>query len=301
MRTNGERRPDEILGEIDRTRSHMDRTLHDIENRLTTGQLVDQGLDYLKHSGARDFASNLSGSVKNNPLPITLVGIGLAWLMAAGKSPMQHSSTGGSSDSMSARAGNTVHRAKESLDSAKQQLGESVQSARERMQSTRERMQSAREHMQSARERAGQLAQSTRDTASQISDSTRQQVDRARQGIGYLVREQPLALGAIGIALGAVLAAAAPRTRKEDELMGEASDRLTDRAKEAGKEKLEKAEQLAGKAKEKATEETRCTEEDTRRTAEDARRTPEDARPARSESAAPFTTPGAAKSPLPGR
>ncbi|HEX5476913.1 MAG TPA: DUF3618 domain-containing protein [Burkholderiales bacterium] len=273
MRTNGERRPDEILSEIDRTRSDMDRTLHDIENRLTAGQLVDQGLDYLRRSGGREFAANLSGSVKNNPLPVTLVGIGLAWLMAADKGPVQRGSTGSSYEGMSARAGDGAHRAKETLGSAKQHLGEG--------------MQSAREGMQSARERAGQLAQSTRDTASQISDRTRHQVDRAREGIGYLVREQPLALGAIGIALGAVLAAAAPRTHKEDELMGEASDRLTDRAKEAGREKLEQAEQVAGKAKEKATQEPR--------------RTPEDARPARSESAAPFTTPGAAKSPLPGR
>jgi hypothetical protein len=272
MKTNGERRPDEILGEIDRTRSHMDRTLHDIENRLSAGQLVDQGLDYLRRSGGREFAANLSGSVKNNPLPVTLVGIGLAWLMAADKGPMQRASADTSTEGMSA-PGNTVHRAKETLGSAKQQLGDGVRSARE--------------HMQSARERAGQLAQSTRDTAHRATEGTRRQVDRAREGIGYLVREQPLALGAIGIALGAVLAAAAPRTRKEDELMGEASDRLTDRAKETGKEKLEQAEQVAGKAKEKATQETR--------------RTSGDALPARSESAAPFTTPGAAKSPLPGR
>ena len=55
------------------------------------------------------------------------------------------------------------------------------------------------------------------------------------------MREQPLALGAIGLAVGAVLASAAPRTRVEDEWMGDASDRLTDRAKEAGREQLDRA------------------------------------------------------------
>jgi hypothetical protein len=58
-----------------------------------------------------------------------------------------------------------------------------------------------------------------------------------------MVREQPLALGAIGLAVGALLAAAAPRTRTENELMGEASDRLAERAKEAGREQLQTATQ----------------------------------------------------------
>ena len=87
---NGTRRPEEILAEIHRTRDEMDHTLHEIEHRLTPGQLVDQGLEYLKKSGAREYVNNLSGSVKNHPLPATLTGIGIAWLMAVGnKQPAQ--------------------------------------------------------------------------------------------------------------------------------------------------------------------------------------------------------------------
>jgi hypothetical protein len=71
----------------------------------------------------------------------------------------------------------------------------------------------------------------------------------------YMMREQPLALGAIGVAIGAVLAAMAPRTQKEDELMGETRDRLMDQAKEAGKEKLEQAKEVANAAVGTATKE----------------------------------------------
>jgi hypothetical protein len=63
-----------------------------------------------------------------------------------------------------------------------------------------------------------------------------------------MMREQPLALGAIGLAVGAFFAAMAPRTHKEDELMGEASDRLADQAKQIGTEKLEQAKEV-GKEK----------------------------------------------------
>ncbi len=80
-------------------------------------------------------------------------------------------------------------------------------------------------------------------------------MERARSGMDYMMREQPLALGAIGVAIGAVIAAMAPRTHKEDELMGDTRDRLLDQAKEAGKEKLEQAKEVANTAIGAATKE----------------------------------------------
>jgi hypothetical protein len=90
MKDNGGRRPEQILTEIYRTRDELEKTLVAIEHRLTPGQLVDQGLDYLRHSGANEFVHNLGGAAKQNPLPVALVGIGLAWLMALGRQPAQN-------------------------------------------------------------------------------------------------------------------------------------------------------------------------------------------------------------------
>jgi hypothetical protein len=183
---NGTRRPEEILAEIHRTRDEMDHTLQAIEHRLTPGQLVDQGLDYLKNSGAREYVNNLSSSVKTHPLPATLTGIGIAWLMAVGnRQPAQPSSY------------NTGPG-----------IGERMQSAKER--------------------------------AAQIGSSARQQLDRARGGWDSMLNEHPLALGAICLAIGAVVAAMAPRSEKEDRLMGQARDGMLDKAKQAGTEKLER-------------------------------------------------------------
>jgi hypothetical protein len=175
---SGTRRPEEILAEIHRTRDEMDHTLQAIEHRLTPGQLVDQGLEYLKKSGAREYVSNLSGSVKTHPLPATLTGIGIAWLMAVGnKQPSQQPSYS--------------------------QSGPGI----------------------------GERMQSAKDRASQIGSSARQQLDRARGGWDSMLNEHPLALGAIGLAIGAVCAAMAPRTEKEDKLMGQARDDLLDKMK----------------------------------------------------------------------
>lgn len=248
MRHNGGRNPDEILAEIDRTREEMDRTLTAIEHRLTPGQLVDQGLDYLRHSGANEFVHNLGGAAKNNPLPVALVGIGLTWLMALGRQPAQHRGYG-AYDSESAgpgvreKASGMLRGASDRLSSAKQQLSDKMGSMRE----------GASSGMSSMRDSASGSMSSIRDRASQVTGTAREQWERARGGIDYMIHEQPLALGAIGIAIGAMLAAAAPRTRTEQELMGEASRDLVEKTKEAAAPHLAQAKETAKQAAETVT------------------------------------------------
>jgi ElaB/YqjD/DUF883 family membrane-anchored ribosome-binding protein len=186
MNRDGQRRPEEILAEIEQTRSNIDATLSAIQHRLTPGQLMEQGADYLRHSGAEEFVSNLGSQVKYNPLPVSLVGIGLAWLMAASKTP-------GNSSEFSSQVGESKEQAKQRIA----QLGE----------------------------RVNELGQSARNRMSQ-----------AREGYSHLVQEQPLALGAVGVAIGALLAAYLPRTRQEDEMLGEASDKFSEAAQAAGKD-----------------------------------------------------------------
>ena len=212
MKTNGQgqradnggnRRPEEILAEIEQTRLEMNSTLTAIEHRLTPGQLVDQGLDYLRSSGANEFVQNLGGQVKHNPLPVALVGLGVAWLMATGRNPPPHGHAS-SGPGLGERAGEVKDR-----------MTQGVRSVRERVAS--------------------------------VTDSARHQSERAKSGMDYMMREQPLALGAVGLAIGAVLAAMAPRTRQEDELMGETRDQLMEKAKEAGKEAVQKATDVSTK------------------------------------------------------
>jgi hypothetical protein len=245
---NGTRRPAQIMAEINRTRDEMDRTLHAIENRLTPGQLVDQGLDYLKNSGAREYASNLGSSVKTNPVPVTLVGIGLAWLMAVGNRPQDRSSY--QSSGSGSGLGDRLQSGKDSLAGSMQSTKDSLSG---KMQSTKDSltgsMQSAKDSLTGTMESAKGSLQSAKERASQLGDTARRQVERARGGYDTMLNEHPLALGAVGLAIGAVAAAMMPRTRKEDQMMGEARDNLVEQAKQAGGEKLEQAKQVAASAK----------------------------------------------------
>jgi hypothetical protein len=85
------------------------------------------------------------------------------------------------------------------------------------------------------------MAGSVRERARGATDSARRGATRAGEGFQHLLHENPMAAGAICIAVGALLGAMVPTTRKEDEWMGEVSDRMTGKAREmarAGKDSL---------------------------------------------------------------
>lgn len=232
MSRNG-RNANEILAEIDRTRSDLDLTLDAIERRLAPNQLVDQGFEYLRHSGGREFVSNLGGAVKANPLPVVLVGLGVAWLMFANRT--DSSGAGARSlEEFGADTKNSEEWASGTASSVKDRLARGAEAAREK---------------------AGATAEGARDRWNRASATTRYQMRRARAGYEHVLREQPLALGALGLAFGALLAAAAPRTRKEDELMGAAASRFKQGLSDTGEEGLEKARSVVSAATDAASRE----------------------------------------------
>jgi vacuolar-type H+-ATPase subunit H len=213
---NGHRRPEEIEASIQRTRTDLDETLTQLEHSLTPGQLIDQGMDYLRHSSAREYLTNLSAASKRDPIPLALVGVGLAWLMMSGRREPDTGHPADHAQGMGDAARSAGYRASE--------MGES---ARDKMH----------EFTDSARHKAHELGDSARQTASHLRDSARAQGERLRSGYEQVVDEQPLVLGAVGLAIGAVFAAMVPRTQQEDRLLGTRSGKRSDRG--AGKDALE--------------------------------------------------------------
>jgi hypothetical protein len=79
----------------------------------------------------------------------------------------------------------------------------------------------------------------------------------ARSNLSELFRTQPLALGAVGFAIGAGIAAALPSTDVETEYFGETSDAVKERAQELVAEQASRAADAAERALNAATEEAR--------------------------------------------
>jgi hypothetical protein len=234
--------PEQIQRDIERTRAEMGDTLDTIRQKLSPGQLLDEAIDYLKGSGFSQFSSNLGETVKQNPIPVSLIGIGIAWLATAGSRDSHTSSTW-------TATGHTYNKVGEVASSATAKAGQVVQGARTRVAEASGRMgemaHNAQERIGEARDRIGEVAHSARHQVGEAADRLRYQTVRAKDTYNYLRTEQPLILGVLGFALGAALGVGLPPTRQEDELMGETRDEYVHRAKVAGEEYLEQGKRVA--------------------------------------------------------
>lgn len=71
----------ELEREIELQRTRVESTIDQIQQKLSPGQLVDELLAYTKGGGG-EFLTSLQKNVTSNPLPVALLGVSLAWLIA---------------------------------------------------------------------------------------------------------------------------------------------------------------------------------------------------------------------------
>lgn len=241
--------PEDLEREIDAKRASISNLVDSLESRFTPGQLFDQALSYTKGNGG-EFFQNLGTTLKNNPVPTVLTGVGLAWLAMNQNKPFQPGST-----SSGSALGGKVSQVVDQVSQAFSGAGDRLHGAAD----------TARDHGQSLRAKAGDLSERATDsldaTASQLTDKAhdvgqrvQEQASEVKGQFEQLLKEQPLVLAAIGIALGAALGAALPSTRKEDELMGQTRDDLADTLKSKGQEAYAVAKDTVKQATDKAPE-----------------------------------------------
>ena len=112
----------------------------------------------------------------------------------------------------------------------KDRAGAATDYAREKAATARA---TASDTLSSAKERAADLASSARDTASNLASSARTTASDVSRRTADGVDANPMAALIGGLALGALAAAVLPRTRKEDERLGELGSRINDTARSA--------------------------------------------------------------------
>jgi hypothetical protein len=256
----GSKSPQEVEREVQQSRAELEDTLEAIQERLSPGQMFEQVVDYMRSSNGSDFLRNLGTMVRDNPVPVALVGTGLVWLMLSSSRSGRREHD--DEDDLPESYGESRYGNELSEDAGQSGSGWS-EGARE---TVREWTQGTRTRTRSVRDRARRLSASARDrvseTGEQLWHGARDAGDRAsyygrqvRRGFFDTLHEQPLVLGALGLAAGAAIGAALPATEKEDEWLGDSRDRLAERAKEAGWEQVDKARAAASAAYGAAREE----------------------------------------------
>ena len=274
---------DEIEQGLERTRSRMDSRLSELQGRLSPGQILDDLMGYFRGSEGGDFARNLVASVKSNPVPAALTGISLAWLMAANPRPQ----TELSGDRVSTRVAPAVPNGRSGMDDLEQRVRNAEQNvarqpddtdatysmrvddargavvgvkrgAHDTAQSLGQRIQdaltaaktTASEAAGNLRDQAGsavgQLASSAHGVGEQIAQGS-QSAQAMGSNVLTMVASNPVLLGAIGLAAGALLGALIPQSEQEETALAGVAGQARDTARNLGQEVMDRGGQVAQK------------------------------------------------------
>jgi len=183
---------------------------------------------------AGGWRQTLVETVKANPLPAAVVGLGIGWMFLNRPSQADNYGTMAGPRRYALPANDSAYGGRFELGSAERTgLGGLAQDG----QQTVSRM--ADKAQQTAGQVAGQVQgtaehviDQVQETGGQVVDQVQAQASRAQSFLQHQLEENPLLVGAVALAIGGVLASTVPVTRREDQLMGEARDRVMGTARE---------------------------------------------------------------------
>lgn len=237
---DGSRETDAIKHEIERTRVEMSETLGEIQDRLRPDHLLQQARDGVTHaatgkvktmmnsagetvsaaaSRARNAGSYVADYATAHPLHVALAVGAATWWMLRGRD--RSSDWLGASETEWDDAGVSSYR----HESLRDRVGEYASTARE----------TVGEYAASARQSVGEYTESARQSARQASARVRSAASSATTTVDSWVHTNPMAAGAIALAVGAAIGLSAPRTEWEDTTMGETRDRAWAKASQTAR------------------------------------------------------------------
>jgi Protein of unknown function (DUF3618) len=194
-----------LEAEIEETRIGMSQTIDEIEERLHPRHLMEQAKDTVKDA-AGDVAGRVAGRVRDNPVPVALLAMGLGWLFYY----VQSSSRG------PRVSGDGV------LTSGRPSLGWAV-----------------RHNPGPALVAVAGVGWLLRNVLTR--QSTPRATDRVQGRFDRLLQENPIEVGVAALAVGTAIGLSMPGTAFENEHVGAARDAFVDRAQHLTQDAVRKA------------------------------------------------------------
>jgi hypothetical protein len=182
-----------------------------------------------------DFIKDLGDAARRNPMSAAMIGMGIIWLFAGGRAGVG--------------PGDLLHRS--GLDRAPEMAKDTFNTARDGVASA---AGSAADTIRDAGNAGIETATRMGSEYAKLLPDSASVLDNVRGNLTDLFKAQPLALGAIGLAIGAGIAAALPHTDIENVYLGETSGTLKNKAAEIAGEQIEKATTIASDVVEAAVD-----------------------------------------------
>jgi ElaB/YqjD/DUF883 family membrane-anchored ribosome-binding protein len=225
--------------------------------------------------GVTDAGRGIWATIRENPLPAGMVGFGLAWMIAnrrgvdeprerdhetystgpavpyragyadrsrstAGSGAtgrIEHGYEGRTAGGTGATASADALTGEEDSKGIREKAAEVVDQATDRIGDAQEAVGDWAHDQQ---ERVGSWAHEKKDRIGELAQETRHRARSAERRVEDSMRENPLAAGAVVLAMGVAAGLIVPESQREHELMGRSRDRVLDKAEDAARRAAEK-------------------------------------------------------------
>lgn len=257
--------------------------LHEAKNVATSTyrEVKDDAIETVSakvdefRDGVRGVEQEAIGFLRDNAVPLALIGIGAAWLYSSRRSSNERWEgqyrPRGSGEWRYPPRGDSRYNFDHPHDASRGRLGRAVDTTRDLGQQARDKardwVEGAGHEVQNAGSQVRQFAEREYDQVKSAAHDAQEQLgratSRARDVAGRELRHardvsrqtldsHPLAVAAAAVAAGVTVGLLIPETQREDELFGAQRERLVGEAKQAVREAKGAALDLTSTAKETA-------------------------------------------------
>ena len=238
---------EELERDAEVARANVAETADAIRSKMTPGQLIDEFTGMFSGGDGQAALSTLKAQIRDNPLPLTLVGAGLAWLMLGNGGPQNRASFSKPDEAdfdFQERDGdvNDDETSDEGLLGA---LGDKASDA----------VAKAGRVFDSAKERAGQAGTRTANAAARLKGGAGDIAGKTKSAALDIFEQEPLVVAALGMAVGTAVGVLLPHSALEDEHLGSVSTKVRAQAEDLLEKGVAEAKDLAADTYETLKEE----------------------------------------------
>ena len=252
----------ELEREVEDARGRIDQTVGALKDKMQPQEMFDEATKIMSGASNKVLTTAVD-QLRENPIPIALIGLGVAWLAIS--QTRRPASSGGAyqgsgyyptyegydeeetlrakvkakADAAKAKLTATAEKAKSKLSDAQHQAADGVSDVRDK----------AAEYAHLAGDKVSEYAHLAQDKAGEYSREARRRFDDTLDA-------EPLVIGAIGLAVGAAIGAALPSSPVERRYFGPTRTKVADKAKASIDEVKDVAQRAYGQVKDELHRQT---------------------------------------------
>jgi hypothetical protein len=238
----------DVEREVEATRGQIDQTVEALKEKMQPRELFDEATRVMGATSNK-VLTTVVDQARANPIPIALIGAGVAWLVlsqrkaAAGEDfdgRGYYETYEGYDEDEGFRA-KLASKARAAADAAKSKIADARTQASGLAAKAKEGLAGAGDGVDGVKGRAAALASTAQARAGEYG---RQAQARFQQTLDT----EPLILAALGLAVGAAIGASLPASRVERRYIGPHRDKIVDKGAELARTSLDDAKGIAQRA-----------------------------------------------------